>query len=199
MRANRSDTEGVHALARELGARYTLDPTITPMMDGNTSVLRLRVDANEISGYFDNPDLVGNAEKFCAPLSPVDEDVLEGSLQRRTHFLLRLALRRRLSLRAVSAHVREPPEQKFLDIWQHSPQLTEVRSIRAEDLTICSSCSHAGTCTRCPGLAYMEGNMRGPSSADCEKSFVRTGIVTAGMMAKEARSAGASGLVQIEL
>ena len=40
MRGNRSDTEGVQALAREFGAHYTLDPTITPMMDGNTSVLR---------------------------------------------------------------------------------------------------------------------------------------------------------------
>jgi hypothetical protein len=28
----------------------------------------------------------------------------------------------------------------------------------------------------------MEGNMRGPSSQDCEKSYVRTGVVTAGML-----------------
>ena len=89
-------------------------------------------------------------------------------------------------------------QQKFLDIWRDSPQLNEVRSIRLKHLTTCSSCTHAGSCTRCPGLAYMEGNMRGPSSADCEKSFVRTGIVTAGMMEKEGRSAGRSGLVQIE-
>jgi radical SAM protein with 4Fe4S-binding SPASM domain len=72
--------------------------------------------------------------------------------------------------------------QKFLDIWNHSPELTEVRSIRAKDLTVCSSCSHVGTCTRCPGLAYMEGSMRGPSTADCEKSFHRTGIRSANML-----------------
>ena len=40
----------------------------------------------------------------------------------------------------------------------------------------------------------MEGNMRGPSSQDCEKSFARTGILSANMIAK--RSA-ASRLVQI--
>jgi hypothetical protein len=28
----------------------------------------------------------------------------------------------------------------------------------------------------------MEGNMRGPSSADCEKSFQRTGIPSANML-----------------
>jgi radical SAM protein with 4Fe4S-binding SPASM domain len=74
--------------------------------------------------------------------------------------------------------------QKFLDIWRYSPQLNDVRSIRARDLPTCSTCAHVGTCTRCPGLAYMEGNMRGPSSADCEKSFQRTGVPSANMLAR---------------
>jgi hypothetical protein len=30
----------------------------------------------------------------------------------------------------------------------------------------------------------MEGNMRGPSTADCEKSFARTGIPSANMILK---------------
>ena len=74
--------------------------------------------------------------------------------------------------------------QKFIDIWRNSPELNEVRSIRAKDLPVCSTCSHVGTCTRCPGLAYMEGSMRGPSTADCEKSFQRTGILSANMLRK---------------
>jgi len=74
--------------------------------------------------------------------------------------------------------------QKFIDIWRNSPELNEVRSIRAKDLPVCSTCSHVGTCTRCPGLAYMEGSMRGPSTADCEKSFQRTGIFSANMLRK---------------
>jgi hypothetical protein len=40
----------------------------------------------------------------------------------------------------------------------------------------------------------MEGNMRGPSSQDCEKSFARTGIPSANMLAKKQSSAK---LVQI--
>jgi hypothetical protein len=32
----------------------------------------------------------------------------------------------------------------------------------------------------------MEGSMRGPSSLDCEKSFARTGIPSANMIAKSA-------------
>jgi len=31
----------------------------------------------------------------------------------------------------------------------------------------------------------MEGNMRGPSSQDCERSFARTGIPSANMLAKK--------------
>ena len=54
---------------------------------------------------------------------------------------------------------------------------SDVRSIRVRDLPTCSSCGHVSTCTRCPGLAYMEGNMRGPSSADCEKSQLRAGAL----------------------
>src|ERR1019366_2663903 len=87
-------------------------------------------------------------------------------------------------------------KQKFIDIWRDSTQLNEVRSIRARDLPVCSTCSHVGTCTRCPGLAYMEGNMRGPSTQDCEKSFSRTGIVSANMILK-ASARAKSDLVQI--
>jgi len=45
-------------------------------------------------------------------------------------------------------------------------------------------------------LAYMEGNMRGPSTADCEKSFQRTGILTANMLMRARVSAGP--LIQIQ-
>jgi len=40
----------------------------------------------------------------------------------------------------------------------------------------------------------MEGNMRGPSSQDCEKSLARTGIPSANMLAKKWSTAN---LVQI--
>jgi hypothetical protein len=41
----------------------------------------------------------------------------------------------------------------------------------------------------------MEGNMRGPSTQDCEKSFARTGIPSANMHLKAARA----NLVQIRV
>src|SRR4029077_1531526 len=77
---------------------------------------------------------------------------------------------------------------KFLDIWRDSPEFKEVRSITLRDMPSCSKCAHGATCTRCPGLAFMEGNMRGPSTQDCEKSFARTGIPSENLKARTASS-----------
>jgi AdoMet-dependent heme synthase len=183
MTANMHDHSGVQALARELGAQYSLDPTITPKMDGDRSILNLRIPGSELKGVFHNQALVGNVEEFCAPPPTPDEDVMEGYPCSAGHTLAYISpygdVFPCVQFPLPSGNVRR---QKFLDIWNHSSELNEVRSIRAKDLTVCSSCSHVGTCTRCPGLAYMEGSMRGPSTADCEKSFERTGIPSANML-----------------
>ena len=47
-----------------------------------------------------------------------------------------------------------------------------------------------------PGLAYMEGNMRGPSTQDCEKSFARTGVPSVNLQKKKPAMAQ---LVQIQI
>jgi radical SAM protein with 4Fe4S-binding SPASM domain len=183
MTANMHDHAGVQALARELGVQYSLDPTITPKMDGDRSILNLRIPGSELKGVFHNQALVGNVEEFCAPPPSPDEDVMEGYPCSAGHTLAYISpygdVFPCVQFPLPSGNVRR---QKFLDIWNHSSELNEVRSIRAKDLTVCSSCSHVGTCTRCPGLAYMEGSMRGPSTADCEKSFERTGIPSANML-----------------
>ena len=196
MRQNLNDYAGVQALARELGVTYTIDPTITPKMDGDRSVLGLGIGGDDLRQVFRNPDLVGNVEEFCAPPGAVDDDVLDGLPCSAGHSMCYISpygdVYPCVQFPLPSGNVRK---QKFLEIWRNSAELNEVRSIRARDLPTCSHCSHVGTCTRCPGLAYMEGSMRGPSSLDCEKSFARTGILSANMLAK--RSLADSRLVQI--
>ena len=49
---NARDYQGVRNLAEELGVESTLDPTITPMMDGNRSVLSLGADQATLRGVF---------------------------------------------------------------------------------------------------------------------------------------------------
>jgi len=48
------------------------------MMDGDTSVLSLRIPGEELTEVFHNPALVGNQEEFCAPPKPPSEQDLEG-------------------------------------------------------------------------------------------------------------------------
>jgi radical SAM protein with 4Fe4S-binding SPASM domain len=201
MRQNLQDYPGVVALAKELGAVYTIDPTITPAMDGDRSLLGLGINEMELRQVFRSPELIGNVDEFCAPPPAVDDDVRDSLPCSASHTFCYISpygdVYPCVQFPLPTGNVRQ---QKFLEIWKHSPQMNEVGSIHGRDLPTCSSCSHLGTCTRCPGLAYLEGNMRGPSTQDCEKSFARTGIPSANMVAKAAAKQGFPGgsrLVQI--
>src|SRR5579883_2726556 len=152
MTVNRADQQGTHALAKELGVSYTLDPTVTPKLEGYSC------SAGHTACYISPYGDVFPCVQFPLPT---------GNVRR----------------------------QKFADIWYRSPQMEEVRNIKVKDLPVCSTCTHAASCSRCPGLAYMEGSMRGPSSTDCEKSFHRTGIPSANMLRKNMAAGGP--LVQI--
>ena len=179
MKHNVEDYPQVQALAAELGIGYNVDPTITPMMDGDRSILDLNITPGELEQVFHESTLVGNAEEFCAPPSgPLAEaDALDSLPCSAGHTACYISpygdVYPCVQFPLPSGNVRKT---RFLDIWQHSPQLKEVRSITMAELQGCSSCAHGSSCSRCPGLAYMEGNMRGPSTQDCEKSLARTGV-----------------------
>jgi len=191
MLQNIQDYPGVRALGSELGVEVTIDPTITPRMDGDRSLLDLNIDQAELERVFREEGLVESAGESCAPPSGPDDEALDSLPCSAGHTACYVSpygdVYPCVQFPLPSGNVRG---DKFLDIWRHSPQLNEVRSITARDLTGCSHCSNLKSCTRCPGLAYMEGNMRGPSTQDCEKSFVRTGIPSVNLMSKKSAVAG---------
>jgi AdoMet-dependent heme synthase len=199
MRSNVGDALAVKNLAHGMGVNYTLDPTITPMMDGNTNVLALRIPLDDLHAAFRQADLVKDVDEYCAPPPRPSDADMQGEPCSAGHSLVYLSpygdVYPCVQFPLPSGNIRR---QKFLDIWRDSPELKQVRSITLQDLPTCSSCDHVASCSRCPGLAYMEGNMRGPSTADCEKSYARTGIPTANMLARGINAASAlAGLVQI--
>jgi radical SAM protein with 4Fe4S-binding SPASM domain len=195
MTGNMQDYPGVKALAEELGVECTLDPTVTPMMDGNRSVLELGVDREALRQVFRDPSLIGDVDAFCAIAAPPGEDALNSIPCSAGHTTCYVSpygdVFPCVQFPLPTGNVRQ---QRFIDIWRYSDRMNDVRSIRLKDLTTCTSCTHVSSCTRCPGLAFMEGNMRGPSSQDCEKSFVRTGVPSANMLSKQRAAAN---LVQI--
>jgi radical SAM protein with 4Fe4S-binding SPASM domain len=163
MRQNMNDYPGVQALAFDLGVECTIDPTITPKMDGDTSIVAFRVPRTQLLRVFTDKALVAE----------IDADSLDDTPCSAGHTSCYISpygdIYPCVQFPLPSGNLRR---QRFDEVWRGSKQLEEVRAIRLRDLPTCSSCSLLSNCTRCPGLAYMEGNMRGPSSADCEKSMV---------------------------
>ncbi|MBZ5646070.1 MAG: radical SAM protein [Acidobacteriia bacterium] len=178
MRQNMSDYKEVQRMAEELGVTFQLDPTITPKLDGDTSILDLRIPNTMLPELFRDATLVDDVDEFCAT-AEVDTSALEALPCSAGHTACYIS-----PYADVFPCVQFPlptgnlRRQKFLDIWRGSPQMQEVRGIRVSDLHTCTSCGNVASCSRCPGLAYMEGDMRGPSAADCDKSFARTGILS---------------------
>ena len=191
MTGNADHYKQVQALADDMGVEYTVDATITPMMDGDRSILSLNVDEQRLSGVLRDTSLLGDqADRMLAPPggpTPFEEayKTLPCSAGHTACYVSPYG--------DVFPCVQFPykvgnvREQAFIDIWKHSPQLNDVRAIRVSDLEGCSSCVHGSSCTRCPGLAYREGNMRGPSIQDCEKSFARTGVPSKNLQRKQGR------------
>ena len=177
MRHNYSDSKSVQELAKELGVEFHIDPTITPKLNGDRSILSLGISDNELREVFRTEEFVGNVDEFCTPGAPPDESVLDGYSCSAGHTLIYIS-----PFGDVYPCVQFPMpcgnvlKQSLREIWQGSSALTELRSVHVRDLPTCSSCSHVSSCSRCPGLAYMEGNMRGPSTADCAKSEARMGF-----------------------
>jgi AdoMet-dependent heme synthase len=172
MRQNAADYPGVRALAQSLGVECSIDPTITPKMDGDTSIVSLRMDTPQLLRVFTDRSLVGDG--FCSSPPPADAETLDALPCSAGHTACYISpygdIYPCVQFPLPSGNLRR---QRFDQIWSDSPQLDEVRAIRMRDLPTCSSCNLVSNCTRCPGLAYMEGNMRGPSSADCDKSILR--------------------------
>jgi len=195
---NARDYHGVKALAAELGAQFIIDPTITPMMDGDRSILGLNVDEAALREVFQNEALTGNTEEFCAPPQGPDADALDSLPCSAGHTACYVSpygdVYPCVQFPLPSGDLRR---MKFINIWRDSPQLKEVRSIKLRDMPSCSQCTHGGTCTRCPGLAYLEGDMRGPSYQDCEKSYAKTGIPSENLKKGKASPAPLQ-LVQIQ-
>jgi AdoMet-dependent heme synthase len=198
MLQNMQDYPQVRELARELDVEFTIDPTITPKMDGDRAILNLNIERAALHSVFHDEELVGDVESFCKPAAPADEDEMDSLPCSAGHTACYVSpygdVYPCVQFPLPTGNVRT---QRFLDIWQHSEKMNEVRDIRMRDLPTCSGCGHMTGCTRCPGLAFMEGDMRGPSIQDCEKSFARTGIPSKNLLAKRP-TGGVVGLVQIQ-
>lgn len=170
-----ADFREVRRLATELGAAYALDPSVTPRLDGDRSVVSLGAPAPLLEQIFADEELAGPRQEHCPPSAPDEAlDSLPCSAGHTSCYIspsgdvypcVQFPLR--------AGNVRE---QAFREIWRDSAILRELRAVTMADLPACRACPVVAACTRCPGLAFMEGDLRGPSPLDGEKVFLRTGV-----------------------
>ena len=165
MKQNLSGLRQLRLLAEELGISYVIDMTITPKLDGDTSVLALRNTAEDLKEVMGDGTLQGKA--VADPLGPEQGSVVSSGIEVDPYDGIPCSAGHNTCYISpygeVFPCVQMPIPtgnlriESFEEIWSRSPQLKRVRAIREDDLQVCANCSIRKYCERCPGLAHMEG------------------------------------------
>ena len=158
MTLNADSWQGVETFAQSIGAACGSYPSIYPRRDGDPGPTALRVPSADLPECFrDLPSenryrrAIREDEPLCAAASrhctiTSCGDVMACGL-----------------LPGSGGNLRE---RGFRDIWENSPWLEQVRSIRKRDLHTCGSCERLSYCGRCHAQALVEdGDLYGPSVA----------------------------------
>lgn len=181
MKQNLAAYGGVLALAEKLGVPYLIDLTITPKMDGDTSILSLRNSAQDLLPVLQDPILAAHS---CSQDGPPDPGRAIGSvsssgIESQAYDDIPCSAGHNscyispygdvspcVQMPAPAGNLRRQP---FDEIWYGSTQMNRVRAVRESQLPVCSTCSIRKHCGRCPGLAQMEGgDPLGPYERACE-------------------------------
>jgi radical SAM protein with 4Fe4S-binding SPASM domain len=192
MTHNLAAYRGVQALAEELRIPYILDLTITPKMDGDTSILSLRNPSQDLLPILQDP--------IFNPKSCDRDDVFQPSLATgatgsssasglESHAYDDIPCSAGHNSCYISPYgdvfpcVQMPVatgnvrRERFEEIWYHSNEMNRVRGVRESQLPVCSSCTIRSHCERCPGLAQMEGgDLLGAYERACELAELKARI-----------------------
>jgi radical SAM protein with 4Fe4S-binding SPASM domain len=165
---NVTEYEEIKSLSESLGALPRINVGIVPRKDGSLLPMRHDVDFEGVRSYLS--DLSEMAQEKTSPEPALDP-------------LERLRCGAGRSVCAISPYGDVSPcllmpvklgnvrEQTVADIWYQKGNelLNGLRSPDTYESSPCLSCELLSTCTRCPGVAYMEtGNPFGRSPSACK-------------------------------
>lgn len=171
LRENFEDRWNMERLAKELGCLIRANAEITPKDDGDRSPQEHALTNEQLAEWLrDNwrprePRTFREDSKLCQPgmkavaIGPFG-DVFP-------------CIQIKKSMGNLRRH-------RFREIWNDSPGLAEVRSLRARDFETCTSCSSFGNCKPCLGVSMLEtGALTGPNSEACRREETRARIAAA--------------------
>ncbi len=158
MTLNAHAWQGVESYAREMGAEFKSFASISAKKDGDQSTISLRVATENLADYYQGPASgchvgreINDDEPLCAAASRYCNITSSGDV---------------MACNILPGSGGNLVERSFRDIWEESPWLKQVRSIRRRDLQTCNKCDRLAYCGRCHAQALVEdGDLYGPSTA----------------------------------
>ncbi len=166
---------GLIELARRLGTRLSIDPTVTARNDGSTDNQRYGIDLEQFRAVLTDPVVPPEALKF-------DTAQLEASRQ---HKLGRTACQAGVTMCNIDPTGTVLPcmqwiepagdlrTQRFSEIWADSPVLKAAAGAVTSGIPECRDCTYLALCNRCPAAAFLEtGDPQRPYPLACAMAEV---------------------------
>lgn len=165
----------VFEFAESIGADCRADHKIVHKRDGDRSPQRLEVPGRLLLSYFRGP------YSRCSRPGEGNGAAADGPLcAAASRFVSITAAGEVLACNIMPGSGGNILESGFHEIWEASPWLNHVRSIRRKDLPACRECPKISYCGRCHAQALVEeGDMRLPQRSACahaetlEEAFAR--------------------------
>jgi radical SAM protein with 4Fe4S-binding SPASM domain len=162
MSPNLREWRGVAALAGELDCGLLVSKVITPKNDGGRDPISLRLTDTEIAEALSDTELaryIRSRPSFEDHIALLALPRIQDAAPCYSGFNT-CAIRPNgdvVPCNQLLLAVGNVREQPFGKIWRESPVLLRLRALRVEDLHTCRSCPLLSRCSRCPGLALLEG------------------------------------------
>jgi radical SAM protein with 4Fe4S-binding SPASM domain len=166
---------GLIELARELGTRLSIDPTVTARNDGSRDNQRYGISLEQFREVLTDPVVPQEALKF-------DTAQLEASRQEK---LGRAACQAGVTMCNIDPTGRVLPCMQWLQpagdlrtgpfsrIWAESPVLKAAARAVTSEIPECRDCAYLALCNRCPAAAFLEtGDPQRPYPSACAMAEV---------------------------
>lgn len=165
LRENFEDRYAMEALARELGCLVRANADITPKDNGDRSPQEHALTGEQLAIWI-RESWRERSERHYAPDAKLCQPGMK-SLAISPFGDVFPCIQIKKSMGSLR-------RQSFRAIWDGSPELLEVRSLRAADFETCNHCSAFGNCKPCLGVSWSEnGTLTGPNSESCRRETTR--------------------------
>lgn len=165
MQQNASGYRQIIKLAEDVGAKYQFNPVIIPRTNTSNSPLRFTIENDALEKLLRDPKLNDNESRHD-DYGAKDKDRLPCSAGHNSCAISSYG--DVLPCIILPINLGNLRRKSFNDIWHNSRALRKLRSIRLGDLKDCFKCDKLSLCKRCPGSAYLEGDILGRSARACE-------------------------------